>query len=451
MKTYLTLFFITAAVAVTSSLPLSKIWDTKTQFLGQTGLLPQHDVVSTYSTRLPHEIKGSRESQTRPHLLKLKQTHVSMATAPVMSMDELFSIVQSILNLLPQLYQTVADVFYNIFREKYGINDPLSDETQKISDIIHQLANIANKATSCVVDDESRLLFASVANEMNEILASWEEYVLKERKIDISDCKVSSKVEVLDGFQPLFQVMKKYRAQSACIFLKRLADNSTVSEDTRNSYKDYFNTIKKLYENKILTKEEDKAALKKSMNFLLQKINDIQLSSIIKNAITQLSQELIKTMTGEESTALDKFLMLKNSAVLLIGYTSGSTNTLLQDRMAAPLYGALVPILVKISISEISKECKRRRDKELSYFPRQILTYILPKMKDFMSYFISHMSNPTPNIFPSKSRKMSSRQEFHEEQVDTKFRDLLSYIVSADKIQMHSIQMLTPADFQGEN
>ena len=131
MKTNLTLFFITAAVAVTSSL-LSKFWDPKTQFSGRTGLLPQHDVVSTYSTRLPHEIKGSRESKTRPHLLKSKQTHVSMATAAVMSMDELFSIVQSILNLLPQLYQIVADVFYNIFREKYGINDPLSDETQKI-------------------------------------------------------------------------------------------------------------------------------------------------------------------------------------------------------------------------------------------------------------------------------------------------------------------------------
>ena len=144
MKTHLALFFITAAMAVTSSLPLSKIWDTKTQFLDRTGLLPQHDVVSTYSTRLPHEIKGSRESLTRPLLLKSKQTHVSMATAPVMSMDELFSIAQSILNLLPQIYEIVADAFYDIFKEKYGINDPLSENIQKISDIVQQLANTAN-------------------------------------------------------------------------------------------------------------------------------------------------------------------------------------------------------------------------------------------------------------------------------------------------------------------
>ena len=82
-------------------------------------------------------------------------------------------------------------------------------------------------------------------------------------KVNIPDCKVSSKVDIVDGFQPFLQVVKRLQAQLACVFLKRLANNANVSEGTRSAYNNYFDMIIKVYENK--------AVSNKSMDFFLKK------------------------------------------------------------------------------------------------------------------------------------------------------------------------------------
>ena len=74
MNTHQALFFITAAMAVTSSMPFSNYWDTKTQLQHQTTLLLQRDLGRTFSW-LPHTTKENKNSHVRSLVLVFYPTH----------------------------------------------------------------------------------------------------------------------------------------------------------------------------------------------------------------------------------------------------------------------------------------------------------------------------------------------------------------------------------------
>ena len=210
---------------------------------------------------------------------------------------------------------------------------------------------MSNITHSFYISDEDRHLMDNLSYKLFDILDFLWKEMWNIKNININDCKkVSNKVEVLDEFQHFFEWTKIIQAQSACIFLKQLADNATVSEDTRNSYKKYFDTIIKLYENRILSNEEDKAAFKESMNFLLKQVNATQLPSGAKNAITQLTQVFIKIITGEKLTFLDNWLILKNGVVLVISQFNGNTYSLWKDTGTTELGISLFPILFYLKV-----------------------------------------------------------------------------------------------------
>ena len=273
-----------------------------------------------------------------------------MATASAMSVDELFSYIQG---LFAHLFQKFADFTYENYRQEFGIKDPIKEKFLGFSDLFHEVAILSNITHSCYISDEDRHLIDNLSYKLLDILDFLWKEMLNIKNININDCKkVSNKVEVLDGFQHFFAWTKIIQAQSACIFLKQLADNATVSEDTRNSYKKYFDTIIKLYENRILSNEEDKAAFKESMNFLLKQVNATQLPSGAKNAITQLTQVFIKIITGEKLTFLDNWLILKNGVVLVISQFNGNTYSLWKDTGTTELGISLFPIILNVYLSE---------------------------------------------------------------------------------------------------
>ena len=202
-----------------------------------------------------------------------------------------------------QVIQKFADDFYNLFRPDYGINNLIFKKMQKFADVIHQISYMfsANGTSSCILHDDDRLLIINISNQVNDIVDYFWKIALVKAKLNISDCPVSSKVKALDGLQTLFVIYKKILAQFACIFLKRLDNNFTVSDITKASYN-------KLYESETLNKEEDKIALKKSMDFFLEQLNEVQLSSGAKKALTQLIHIFIKLVTGEKLTIPDRIL-----------------------------------------------------------------------------------------------------------------------------------------------
>ena len=132
---------------------------------------------------------------------------------------------------------------------------------------------------------------------------------------------------------------------------------------------------------------------------------------------------LIKTVTGQEITTLDRFLAAKNSVVLMIDYFSGTRNTLWWDSRTSLLSSSLIPIFVKVIISKYIKECKKSKDRELNYLSQKFLTYFFYQYKDIVSDFISHINLP-----PIIDRKMMSKQEFHEKEIGKTYRQLLLYL-----------------------
>ena len=441
-------------MAVTSSMPFSNYWDTKTQLQHQTTLLPQRDLGSTISW-LPHTTKENKNSHVRSRRFKLKQTRAYKATAPVMSKDELYTSLDSILNLILQMSQIFADYNYEHHKKPYGIIDPLNEKLLEFTSILRDLVNWKNKTQSCSITDEDRRNISIFSYRILDIYDYVFNQILHTANIDTSECqKVSNKVAVLDAFGPLFVWMKKVQAQIACILLKELADNATVSEDTRNSYKKYFDTIIKLYENRTLSNEEDKAAFKESMDFLLKQVNVTQLPSGAKNAITQLTQVFIKIITGEKLTALDKFLILKNAVVLVIHQLNGNTYSLWKDTNTAQLCTSLFPIILNIYISEGFELCHARGGDEWvpPYILRKIFTNVLPSYRAVLSYLVNYLRQ-TPKLSPFMGKKISSRQDFHEEDVESTYQQLLflDNIIHGKptgKIQRYLTQILAPAAAQ---
>ena len=419
MRNLLALVFLTTALAVTFSVPITSAWETKCQLPWNQMALSQQDSLSRVSL-LPHKLKDSNNPLGSQNS-KVIQKKVKMAFSPVMNQDDLYRLLQGILNTMVQVIQKLADDFYNLFRPDYGINNPIFKKMQKFADVIRQISYMfsANRTSSCILHDEDRLLIISISNQVNDIVDYFWKIALVKAKLNISDCPVSSKVKALDGLQTLFVIYKKILAQFACIFLKRLDNNFTVSDITKASYKNYFDVIYKLYESETLNKEEDKIALKKSMDFFLEQLNEVQLNSGAKKALTQLIHIFIKLVTGEKFTIPDRILAIKNGIIMMMGFITGSTDILLQDKRVAILYQSLFPIVAKIGMSEYFKACKRR-GKELSYLSRAFLTNTLPLFKEFVSYLLHFVGGSPAGISP--------RQNFNKQAIEKIFNLLLTYL-----------------------
>ena len=113
-------------MAVTYSLPLSNVWETKTQLQYQMTLLPQRRDLDRTISWLPHTTKENKNPHVGSHQLKSKQTHAyNMATASAMSIDELFSYIQG---LFAHLFQKFADFTYVNYRQEFGIKDPIKEK-----------------------------------------------------------------------------------------------------------------------------------------------------------------------------------------------------------------------------------------------------------------------------------------------------------------------------------
>ena len=104
---------------------------------------------------------------------------------------------------------------------------------------------------------------------------------------------------------------------------------------------------------------------------------------------------------------------------MMMGFITGSTDILLQDKRVAILYQSLFPIVAKIGMSEYFKACKRR-GKELSYLSRAFLTNTLPLFKEFVSYLLHFVGGSLAGISP--------RQNFNKQAIEKIFNLLLTYL-----------------------
>ena len=113
-----------------------------------------------------------------------------------MNQDDLYRLLQGILNAMVQVIQKFADDFYNLFRPDYGINNPIFKKMQKFADVIRQISYmfLANRISSCILHDEDHLLIISISNQVNDIVDYFWQIALVKAKLNISDCPVSSKV-----------------------------------------------------------------------------------------------------------------------------------------------------------------------------------------------------------------------------------------------------------------
>ena len=330
----------------------------------------------------------------------LSETLHAVIQSEIAAKQDLQDILNQLVGILTQTLSATSDYIYHSLEKKYGIDDEWTQTFQHIADIFHIGANLS-KVDSYRIDDGVRDGIKQVAEKVQYILSYLFNRVLKEKNIDISDCKMPNRnVNAPDGWQPIFVVMKFFQGRYDCIYSKRFEHDKTMTDIERNTYRIFFDIVMKLYETDTLINEEDKDKLKTSMKYFLQQVRKLNFSKAIDNAVEDLTNIFVKVLCGEQLSLWDKYLAVKSSITIYVAQLRGNNVifSLITNRRTLLFMSSLYPIALKIGLKEYVKGLRNNSDKTLSPKSLSILTNIFPLVKGLSSYILNYIRNAVKKL-----------------------------------------------------